>query len=464
MKAFSVIAVTSLISAVFSQQLANNATAPFNKDEDNYPFKTEITNATLNGYTIEYRNYYKIVTNTILGKTYCLVSGNQGVPEGCSTESVIQVPVQSFSIDKDSYGVVPFIELLGLHNNVTKTSTVNMTSPCIKDGSVDTSTNSPQLIFSSTSSFGASYVAFSGNDDRLAPLQKASWLMYIGAFFDMELKSYSIYTQISDNYNCHKRNLGSPSTPKAVSWTTFEPSAHLFTVQSDVYYAQLSQDAGGRLVSTNVAQGDTFKTNYTNDLVPLANALRGADFIIDSSALDVDYKTWVGADSVYFTGGNNIQKVDAIVNNKVYSINGLVSNNQSDWFQRAAARPDLALLDLIKLFYPDFAITASSDIIQFPVWLTPFTNETTTGRVITSEVYGGCGDMASTAFAQSACTIGGTSLSGGQYTKKLSTGETAGISVGTIMFVIVAACLGIWLYRRYRRQKRHNFYRMNDFQ
>lgn len=127
--------------------------------------------ATLNGYTIEYRNYYKIVTNTILGKTYCLVSGNQGVPEGCSTESVIQVPVQSFSIDKDSYGVVPFIELLGLQNNVTKTDTANMTSPCIKDGSADTSTNSPQLVFSSSSSFGASYVAFSGNDDRLAPLQ-----------------------------------------------------------------------------------------------------------------------------------------------------------------------------------------------------------------------------------------------------------------------------------------------------
>lgn len=153
--------------------------------------------------------------------------------------------------------------------------------------------------------------------------------MYIGAFFDLELKSYSIYTQISDNYNCHKRNVGSPLAPKAVAWTTFEPSAHLFTVQSDAYYAQLSQDAGGRLVATNVAQGDTFKTNYTTDLLPLANALRGADFIIDSSALDVDYKTWIGADSMYFTGGNGIQKVNAIVNDQIYSINGLVSNNHS---------------------------------------------------------------------------------------------------------------------------------------
>lgn len=138
--------------------------------------------ATLNGFTIEYRNYYKIVTNTILGKTYCLVGWQQALPEGCSSDSVIQTPVQSFSIDADSYGVVPFIELLGLENNITKTNTANMTSPCIKDGSTDTSTTTPQLVFSTASSFGAPYVAYSGNDDTLAPLQvslKSAWICVI---------------------------------------------------------------------------------------------------------------------------------------------------------------------------------------------------------------------------------------------------------------------------------------------
>lgn len=153
--------------------------------------------------------------------------------------------------------------------------------------------------------------------------------MYIGAFFDLELKAFSIYTQIADNYNCHKHNAESiATTRKGVSWTKYDPSAHLFTVQSKTYYEQLSHDAGGRLVSTNVAQGDIFHTNSTTDLVPLANALRGADFIIDASTLDVDYTKWISANSMYFTGQNGIQKVNAIVNNKVYSINGLVSNNQ----------------------------------------------------------------------------------------------------------------------------------------
>jgi hypothetical protein len=87
--------------------------------------------------------------------------------------------VQSFSIDTDSYGVIPFIELLGLENNVTKTNTANTTSPCIKDRSVDTSTTAPQLVFSEASLVGASYVAYSGGDDRLEPLQVRLESIYI---------------------------------------------------------------------------------------------------------------------------------------------------------------------------------------------------------------------------------------------------------------------------------------------
>lgn len=68
--------------------------------------------ATLNGFTIEYKNYYKIVTNTLSNKRYCLVGFNQtSLPEGCVSESTIQVPVKKFAIDPDSYAVVPFIEV-----------------------------------------------------------------------------------------------------------------------------------------------------------------------------------------------------------------------------------------------------------------------------------------------------------------------------------------------------------------
>ncbi|KAI7899381.1 uncharacterized protein BX663DRAFT_441361 [Cokeromyces recurvatus] len=286
----------------------------FDKNHDYYSFKTSVHEDALNGFTIEYKNYYKIVTNKMTSKTYCLVGFNQDRPEECSIETTIQIPIKTFSIDSDSYQVVPFIELLGLQNNVTKTATVNMTSPCIQD----THIISPDITFSSIHS-GAMF--------------KASWILYLGAFFDLELKAFSIYSQISNNYECHKHNLINMKTSsrKGVSWTTYSPSNKLYTVHSDLYYFQLTQDAGGHLEATNVAQGDTFQTDITIDQLALVNALHGAEYIIDTSSIEIDYSTWLNGNALYFTKNDSIQsrirQVPAIVNHKVYSMNGLVSKN-----------------------------------------------------------------------------------------------------------------------------------------
>jgi hypothetical protein len=115
---------------------------------------------------------------------------------------------------------------------------------------------------------------------------------------------------------------------------------------------------------------------------------------------------------------------------------------------------------LIKLLYPSFGIAGNS---QFPVWFTPFSTMMETRRVISLDTYGNCSSLTQVAFAQTACTIGGNSVS--TYKKAdLSTGDKAGISVGAVIFVIAAGLLSIWLYRKYRRNKRHNFYRMHDLQ
>jgi hypothetical protein len=124
----SFLAISSFLLSA-SSILVSAQNEPFNKNNDNYPFKTEISNgihknilkntlflilsiATLNGFTIEYKNYYKILTNTISNKRYCLLGFNQTLaPEGCATESTIRVPVKNFDIDPDSYAVVPFIEV-----------------------------------------------------------------------------------------------------------------------------------------------------------------------------------------------------------------------------------------------------------------------------------------------------------------------------------------------------------------
>jgi hypothetical protein len=60
----------------------------------------------------------------------------------------------------------------------------------------------------------------------------------------------------------------------------------------------------------------------------LAIALRGAKFIVDLSLPSVTYDAWFSGNKQYFLDGNGgIQRVPAVNDNKVYTMNGLVNAN-----------------------------------------------------------------------------------------------------------------------------------------
>ncbi|KAI8992243.1 hypothetical protein BDB01DRAFT_421981 [Pilobolus umbonatus] len=124
-----------------------------------------------------------------------------------------------------------------------------------------------------------------------------------------------------------------------------------------------------------------------------------------------------------------------------------------DWSQRSHARPDLALLDLIYLVYPTYEVTSI-----FPVWMTPF--KAGGVRALTLDQYGDCANMAISAYQQSKCII--TSNRVNSEVPVLSEGGKAGVSIGAILVFACLSIAGIWLYRRHQRNKRHEFYRMND--
>ncbi|GAA5802628.1 hypothetical protein HPULCUR_008101 [Helicostylum pulchrum] len=426
---------------------------------DNYPNKVEIKNETKTGFTIEYKRYYKVLTNNVANRTYCLVGWGEGTPVGCNSETTLSTPVKRLSFDADSISVGPFIELLGLQNKIaTAVHEQNITSPCIIEGSKNDDNQSPDVYFSNRQE--KFHVAFSGNSDTLGPLQKAFWLVYLGAFFDMESEAFAAYSQIEVNYNCHKEKLGKTSTPKGISWTSFDPVAKIYTINGDQYYDQLSQDAGGKLVLNNRLQDHTFKTDM-RDLDLLSKALNLGEYIIDISDPNVTYQTWYTNGHEFFNPDSNdaYPVIKAIVNKQVYTMNGLLNSfGASDWVQRSSARPDLALMDLIKLLYSSAEVP---DKKIFPFWISQFENVLDNRRIIQAESYGNCSSMMTTASAQAICYL---SDGGSIHQPDLTSGGKAGISVGVILFIILTACVGTWLFRRHRRNQRHNFYRMNDLQ
>lgn len=135
--------------------------------------------ATLSGFTIEYKNYYKVVTNVITNKVYCLVGWNQTRPDDCSADSSFSTPIREFNFASDAYNAIPFIELLDIQDKLSGSVPVeNITSPCILDGSQNTQITYPEMVLSSKT-VGKQYVSFSGNDDSLGPLEVTNKREYI---------------------------------------------------------------------------------------------------------------------------------------------------------------------------------------------------------------------------------------------------------------------------------------------
>ncbi|KAI9364120.1 hypothetical protein BD770DRAFT_462691, partial [Pilaira anomala] len=280
--------------------------------EDNYSFKTIVGNETSHGFTIEYKKYYKVVTNLITSKRYCLVGWGESTPEDCAEENSFAVPVQQFSFEADVKSVGPFVELLGIQDRITSGIEVNSTtSPCVIKGSKVQKLKGPDLTFSNLDKMY--HASFS-----------ASWILYLGAFFDLEAQAFSIYNQIVNDYECHRQNLGTIYNRKGISWTTFNPVAKTYTTNGDHYYDQLSQDAGATLITNNRLQDHTFNTDPVG-LNLLVKALVSADIIIDTSDPKVNYTNWFDAGGLYFKPGSSFGAVKALDNKQVYTMHGLLN-------------------------------------------------------------------------------------------------------------------------------------------
>lgn len=143
----------------------------------------------------------------------------------------------------------------------------------------------------------------------------------------METEAFTAYNQIATDYDCHKSNLGRAPSPKGIAWTSFDPIAKKYTINGDHYYEQLSQDAGGKLVTNNRLQDHTFSTG-TIDLDSLSKALNLGEYIIDTSHPNVTYQSWYTSGGEFFNPDSSAAYpvIKAIANKQVYTMNGLLNS------------------------------------------------------------------------------------------------------------------------------------------
>ncbi|CAO3587871.1 unnamed protein product [Absidia cylindrospora] len=299
-------------------------------------------------FSVEYKKWYKVVTNHAANQKYALVCCGQ-YPTGNKDfelqqyDAVINIPVKTVGVN-GAFNVLPFLDLLHLQDTVQVINGYeDVTSPCYanvtkEQGDVD-------IVFVATDEIktGRNNIVFSANDNQLAPLAKASWLLYVSLFFNKEKEAMEALDIIQSQYNCHKSNLSKTPKRSPIAWTFYRQGE--WHIYNERYFEQLSKDAGSTLVVPSVP-------------IQFHSDIHGADKVIDQTDLakdlpdsDATYQDWLNTGK--FEVGTASFDQPFIHQNAVYRVDGLVDEKGFfDWTQRAAARPDLALTDIIHLNYP----------------------------------------------------------------------------------------------------------------
>ncbi|KAG0192948.1 hypothetical protein DFQ28_006979 [Apophysomyces sp. BC1034] len=366
----------------------------------------------------------------------------------------MNIPIERASVD-DVLDILPFMELLGLQGKVVAiTNKTSVTSPCYNNVP-DTPPQGVQAVFTNQTrtDLGSSpaYVSFSAHDNSLSPLEKASWLVYLGFFFDLESKASLIFNNIVNSYNCHKNNLANAPSQTSVAWTQYNSATNSWTLLRDRYYQQLMADTGvAKLLQPNSAQSAEFTSKAEFHV-----QMQHADNVIDQTPLEdlgqnEQYQKWLSLGG--FTNETDIYNEPFKEQKRVFRMDGLTNTNGfSDWPERSPVRPDLALLDMIHLFYPEY-----NKDYQF-TWVRNFITQS---HQIEASSYPACTNVLA-ALTQASCTAN-DQFKAPEPPKKLSEGDKAGVSVGAIVFFLLALGAAILLFRRYRRRTRHRFYQMQE--
>ncbi|KAH8553765.1 hypothetical protein BGW37DRAFT_270421 [Umbelopsis sp. PMI_123] len=435
------------------------------------PAQSQNYNDTSNGWIVEDFTGYTILHNLIAQTSYALVPQGQVFTNISGNVPQIQVPLTSVAVD--TLDILGFAELLS--SNVTSTFTTGSsnvllanTSPCFTMSNNATAT----FTFTNTTSTANNTIVFSAGDPSLTPIQKSTWLQYLAYFYNEEREAVSVVMNIFNHYTCIKIRVNAGVTEKyAIAWTQADmTNPQVYEIRVDNYAKTLITDAAAKMIAPNSAQDTNFSNSGEFHL-----ALRGADMLLDTTPLSEGelYPQWLSIMNMVSGASFFYESEGYYKNRMVFRTDGLVSpNGYSNFPERYAARPDLALMDLISIQYPTFQNTYNTTWLynfaigsspqQFPSNYTCNNPQIMLANQIACWVDEPFTPPATQPTPTNDTTTGTGSGNSGQ-SGGLSSGSKAGIAIGVIAGVAALGGAGFWFYRRRKTSEpTHTFYKMED--
>ncbi|KAF9343977.1 hypothetical protein BGX26_004964 [Mortierella sp. AD094] len=337
----------------------------FDANFDYFKTKIHVDDAAL--FTVQYKNNYKVVTNTYVNQSFVLTQCGTPVPDAAqfpNTTVFTYVPVSN--VASIATTAVAYIEMLGARSAIKAVDTESLvTSPCgqygLEHGEIvgleDTNQtlraqqlSSVNLIFNSYNSDPgtANKTVITSEVSDPGPLNRAEWLEFYSTFFNLEDAAQNLTASINNNYNCFKNAVASKATKPVIAWasytapSTYNKNTPSWSFSNAPYKIALSKDAGA-----------TFFNGTTNMTFSTAAAFA-------AEAINVDVlidETFTGADiSAFYTNYNlTASSPQKFIQNKaIFREDGLVNKNDGrDWFAGAVVMDDAVIQDLIRAVHPD---------------------------------------------------------------------------------------------------------------
>ncbi|KAJ2367389.1 hypothetical protein IW150_005681 [Coemansia sp. RSA 2607] len=307
------------------------------------------------GFQITVNDDYKLVEDTLANVKYGLYcdakpSNVDGIDKWFKvpiSAAGIRIPIAS-----------GFVEALGLRSKVAAIeSPGNLTNICFDTSKIKTldeangaEVSNVDVIFSTNASSDGAQSVRLPSDDSLLPLQKAEWLKFFAAFFNEEKSAASLFTLISDSYNCHRGNMRNLKTPPHAYWVQYSDDSDKksYNIITSAYQKELLAGAGATNV-TNKALEDP------SDVVSFQNAVKDASYVFDQTNLkDYGQRITEWYTDFGYTDPRNTD-VNFLLQRQIWRTDQYVSKSGiSNFPEFAYVRPDLVLQDVISVVVPTY--------------------------------------------------------------------------------------------------------------
>ena len=348
----------------------NNCVQNYNPNTDYFPEKATAKYA--RGFSVEYKNNYKIVTvknpwkDAKTSFKYVLVECGTPAPEGFKESEIITLPVNTVaSLSTTHLPHLAKLEVVDKLVGVSNLKIVNTPEVVEKikgDKIAELGNNSvnverllelnPDLVTTygtgnpQTDNYGKLIeaglkVAINAEYMESTPLGRSEWLKFTGLFFNQEEKAEKTFSKISKNYQeIAAKTKSIKERPKVFTGFNFKGTWYVPGCKS--YPAKYLADAGAELLCVGDSSG-----SVPSSFEYVFERAVSADYWLNVSQSWQNLEDAIREDSRY-------GDFQAVKKGNVYNNNARLNDNGgNDYWEGGISNPDVILADLIKIFHPE---------------------------------------------------------------------------------------------------------------